>query len=174
MTGKILVAVVFLVVFSADGSFGQTSSCGEPGIKETVISLARGVLGKELERYKGRIIGLQMEIESRMGNRNSWDPKPKFDARQQKRMDAFLSQDFELRGIHTTGIDHSIGSRSCSSELYGRTYTIARKYNPKLAMVKMPYFQFSTATSITRLVSVSYQIFPSEDGKSVVKIYVEQ
>ena len=125
-------SAILFVIGCSSVAFAQTPGCGDKGVKETVISVVREVLSKKAARYR-------------------------LDEQSNKEINKFLNQPFELRGIHMTARDDSIGSKSCSADLYGN----------KMLMMAV----FLEGGPKQKLDSIDYRIFPAEDGGSVVKVF---
>ena len=130
------VSAISLVVWCLGTSvgFAQSPGCGDKGVKDAVISVVRDVLTRKAARYR-------------------------LDEKSNEEINKFLNQPFQLRGIHMTARDDSIGSKSCSADLYGN----------KMLMMAV----FLEGLPRERLDSIDWHIFPSADGGSVVKVFME-
>ena len=127
---KSLVAI--LLVSSSVVGCAQSHRCGDKVVKDTVLSIVKDILTNRLEvlRRGGSSIA------------------------------RFLNQPFELRQIHMTARDDSIGSKSCAATIYGRNHVWKTSVSEFNALPFVP---------LDRLSPVRYQIYPSEEG-AIVKV----
>ena len=130
---KSLVAILLL---SSSVACAQSHTCGDEVVKDTVLSLVKDILNNRSVAWRGGDFNASIK--------------------------RFLSQPFELRQIHMTARDDSIGSKSCAATIYGRNFL----WRTSVSDAKFNALPF---VPLDHLSPVRYQIYPSEEG-SIVKV----